>query len=110
MTITTTLITLDGAPDQLAAPANAAGGAGVARIDIEPLRTNAHIVSVGTSTVTADGSGTGVIRELAQPGAATVILDRYTLEDQMSQNRIDPTQLYVRGTNGEKVKVTYYQE
>lgn len=105
MTITTTLITFDGNADQLPAPASPGY---LFRVEIEPLRTNSHICSVGTSAVTIDGTGTGVIRELAQPGAATVILDRYVLDDQYG-HRIDPTQLYVRGTSAEKAKLTYYQ-
>lgn len=107
MLIEQTLLTLNGNAQQLAASTNGPGGT-CCKLLVEQLRTNTHIASVGTSSVTSDGSGTGVIQELAQPGAATVILDRYELEDQENSNSIDPTQFYVKGTNNEKLKITYF--
>ncbi len=59
--------------------------------------------------MTNDGSGVGVIKELATPPAATVPLDRYDFVDWNGSNAIDPTQYYIHGTTGEKLKATYYQ-
>ena len=64
---------------------------------------------VGTSTVTNDASGTGVIQELATPPAATIATDRFEVEDQDGSNTIDPTQYYGHGTSGEKLIVVYMQ-
>lgn len=107
MIVQTTLVTLDGTAQ--AFPAAPTAGVGVTKLLVEPLRTNANIVSVGLSTVTNDASGTGVIQEISQPGAATVTLDRFLLEDMTGMNGIDPTKFYVRGTNTQKCKITMYQ-
>src|SRR2546421_839405 len=106
MTITTRLITLAASAQQLPALSPVSL---VQRILIEPLRTNTHAAYVGLSNVTNDGTGTGVIRELAQPPAATVILDSFEMADWYGVNTIDPTTIWVHGTTGEKLKASYYQ-
>lgn len=106
MTITTQLVTLAASAVQFpAAPSNGK----CCRVYVEPLRTNLHASFVGTSAVTNNGSGTGVIKEMAQPGAATVIMDFFSQEDQESANTIDPTQFWGHGTAAEILKVTYFQ-
>lgn len=83
------------------------GGQMFAReILIEPLRTNAAIMSVGNSSVTIDGSGTGVISELAVP--STTPLDRFEISARGSDHNIDPREFYVRGTSTQKCKVTIF--
>ena len=105
MTIQTALLTLGASAVQFPA---ATSGTGLVRyIRAEPLRSNTHVSYVGPSTVTADGSGTGVIKEIAQPPAATVANDAFVLEDMGGDNRLDPLQLYGHGTAAEKLKITY---
>lgn len=106
MTITTRLITFAAGAQQFPAPAILGL---VCRILVEPLRSNTHISYLGISTVTNDASGTGVIKELAQPPAATVGCDSFSEEDQDGANTIDPTQYWGHGTSGEKFRVTYFQ-
>lgn len=106
MTVTTRMITF--AAGAVVFPA-AANGAGVSRVLAEPLRSNTHVSYVGTSAVTNDASGSGVISELAQPPAATLPVDRFDHADQDGLNTIDPTQFYGHGTTGEKLKLTYFQ-
>jgi hypothetical protein len=103
MTVTTAILTFAAGAQQFPA----APGIGLARfIYAQPLRSNTHPCYVGISTVTNDASGTGVIKELATPPAATVAVESFTLEDMAGDNRLDPTQFYAHGTSGEKIKVT----
>jgi len=104
MTITTHLITFGASAVQF--PTDAPG---LSRVFCEPLRSNAHVSYVGVAAVTNNGSGIGVIQELAAPPAATVPCDNYNLENEASDDTIDPDQLWAHGTAGEKLKVTYYQ-
>jgi hypothetical protein len=104
MTITTHLITFGAAPVQF--PTDAPG---LARVFCEPLRSNTHISYVGVSTVTNTGTGVGVIKEIAAPPAATVPCDNYDLQNEASDDTIDPSQLWAHGAAGEKLKVSYYQ-
>jgi hypothetical protein len=106
MTIQTQLVTLAGSAVALPAPADFML---VRRIYIEPLRSNTHPAYIGTSAVTNDASGTGVIKEMATPPAATVAKDSFTFEDPSGNNTMDPTKIYVHGTSSEKVCVTYWQ-
>lgn len=78
----------------------------VREIIIEPLRTNAAIMSVGNANVTIDGSGTGVIRELAVP--STIQLDFFNIRARGDSHNIDPNEYYVRGTATQKCKVTLF--
>lgn len=106
MTVTTQIITFGAAAVQFpAAPANGL----VTRVFVEPLRTNTHVSYIGTSAVTNTGAGTGVIKEIAQPPAATVPCDNFDHADQDGLNTIAPTQFYGHGTLGEAAKVTYFQ-
>jgi hypothetical protein len=73
----------------------------------EPLRTNGAVCYVGGSNVTNDGSGTGVIRELAQPGASTAFVDQFAYQPSTDGNRVDPTIFWAHGTSGQKLKLTY---
>src|SRR5713101_4616795 len=108
MTLITNLVTFATNAVQLPAAPNPGL---VARVYVEPLRSNTAVAFIGDATVTKDGSGTGVIREIAAVGtAATAVLDSFDIEDQSSGDRIDPTQFWVHGTSGQKVKVTYWQE
>jgi hypothetical protein len=106
MTVTTRLVTFAASAVQF--PAASFFGL-VCRVLAEPLRSNTHVSYVGTSAVTNDASGTGVIKEIAQPPAATLPCDNFDHPDQDGYNTIDPTQLYGHGTSGEKLKVTYFQ-
>jgi len=106
MTVTQAILTFATLAQQFpAAPGNGL----VRRIYAQPLRSNTHACSVGISTVTADGTGTGVIQELAQPPAATLPLDAFLIEDGSGNNRLDPTAFFSQGTAGEKLKVSYLQ-
>ncbi len=107
MTVTTRIVTLAAAAVQF--PAAAFGGL-VSRVYVVPLRANTHISYVGISTVTNDASGVGVVRELAQPPAATVSTDSFDVADNGGLNTIDPTQYWGHGTTGEKLLVSYYQQ
>lgn len=105
MTITTHLVVFASSAVQFPA-----ASPGLCRVFVEPLRSNTHVGYVGISTVTNDGSGTGVIRELAAGSAtATVIIDSFDIENNESDDTIDPSQLWCHGTTGEKLKVTYFQ-
>lgn len=106
MTVTQRILTFAAGAQQFPAPT---GFSQVARVYAVPLRSNTHVSYVGISTVTNDASGTGVIKELAQPPAATVATDSFDHQDQSGLNSIDPTQFYGHGTSGEKMLVTYYQ-
>lgn len=106
MTVTTRIVTLAAAAVQF--PAASFGGM-VSRVVVFPLRSNTHVSYVGISTVTNDASGVGVIKEIAQPPAATVPTDSFSHEDQDGANTIDPLQFYGHGTTGEKLIVSYYQ-
>lgn len=107
MAVTVTVITFGATAVQLSAPAGVP--ATVRRILIEPVRANTHACWVGTAAVTNDGSGTGVIQELAQPPAATIPLDRFDYIDHTGSNRLDPTDFWVHGTSGEKATVAYFK-
>ena len=65
---------------------------------------------VGTQAVTNDGSGTGVISQLAIPAATEstngVRLPFYELY--LPNNGVDVTQFYFHGNLGEKVKVSFF--
>lgn len=108
MIITTQILTFAASAQQVTAPTTGVQGS-CRTVRIEPLRTNTHAMWVGTSAVTNDASGTGVVSQLAKPGADTVIMDRFQDEDQNGLNRIDPTQYYAHGTSGEKALVTIIQ-
>ena len=107
----TALITFGASAVQLTDPTNGITtlpkNAICRRVMVEPLRANTHPSYVGTSAVTNDASGTGVIQELATPPAATVALDRF--EDvARGDHNIDPGIYYVHGTTSEKCKATVW--
>jgi hypothetical protein len=104
MGMTTAIITFGSLAVQFPAPGDLPL---VHTVLAEPLRTNAHVSYVGGSNVTNDGSGTGVSRELAQPGAATVPVDQFSYQPSTDGNRVDPTIFYAHGTTGEKLLLTY---
>ena len=108
MTITTQLLVFTTGAVQFTVPSSGVQGR-CRKIIAEPLRSNTHPCYVGTSAVTNDASGTGVIQELATPPAATIPCDRFVDEDQNGTNRIDPATYYGHGTSGEKLKVTIIQ-
>ena len=83
-------------------------GAEVRKLRVEPLRGNSHVSYVGDSTVTNDGSGVGVIQELAQPPAATLPVDAYEDKAEGGRNTVDASILYGHGTSGEHLVVTYW--
>jgi hypothetical protein len=78
------------------------------KIYAEPLLSNTHTSYVGTSTVTNDGSGTGVIQELPKGGQVSQQMPNHFCFGCGGLNKIDTTQFYFHGTAGEKMKVTYY--
>ncbi len=84
------------------------GVTNVRKVRISPLRSNLHVMYVGDSTVTNDGSGTGVIEELAQPPAATVPVDVFEDRASGGHNTVDAAGYYVHGTTGEKCKACYW--
>ena len=106
MGLQTVLLTFGSTPVQFPAPTDSAT---VHAVLVEPLRSNAAVSYVGGPNVTNDGSGTGVIRELAAPGAITVPLDQFAYQPSSDSNRVDPTTFYAHGTAGEKLKVTYFK-
>lgn len=106
MTIETYLLTFAASAQQFPAPATA-GAYGVFAIHVEPLRANIHASYTGTSAVTNNGSGTGVIKEHATP-SSTVANDSLDLIDQRGDNALDPTRFYSHGYSGENMKVTYF--
>jgi hypothetical protein len=108
MTITTQIITFTSSAVQFVGPTQGVQGRS-RKVLAEPLRSNTHPCYVGTSAVTNDASGTGVIQELATPPAATIPCDRFVDEDQNGENRIEPGQYYAHGTSGEKLKVAIIQ-
>jgi hypothetical protein len=106
MTVTQTVLTFAASAQQFPA----APGVGlVCRIYAEPLRTNAAPCWVGIATVTNDGSGTGVVKQIATPPAATLPVDFFEREDMGGDNRIDPTSFWAHGTTGQKLLVSYSQ-
>jgi hypothetical protein len=106
MTITTYLLTFGATAVDFALPTPPLG---LCRVFCEPLRSNTHVCYVGTSNVTNDGSGTGVIQELAAPPAATVPCDNFDLENDASEDTVIAPSLWAHGFTGEKLKVSYYQ-
>lgn len=107
MTVTQRVITFAASAQQFPAAAGTSGL--ITRLLVVPLRSNTHVSYVGISTVTNDASGVGVIKEIAQPPAATVATDSFDHSDQDGCNSIDPTQFHGHGTTGEKALVTYFQ-
>jgi hypothetical protein len=85
-----------------------AGIQSVRRVYFEPLRSNTHVSYVGDSTVTNDASGTGVIRELAQPDTAKVLVDAFDDRASAGHNTVDASAYWVHGTSGEKMLCTYW--
>ena len=98
------ILTFGAAPVQFPVPS---GFAQVHSIIAEPLRSNAAVCSVGGPTVTANGSGVGVMQELAAGPGATVPLDRFLYQPSSESNRIDPTVFYAQGATGQGIKITY---
>lgn len=106
MQATTRIVTLAAAAVQFPAAANTGL---VYSVYVEPLRSNTHAAWIGTSVVTNDASGAGVIKQIAQPPAATIPVDSFDLTYSFGANSIDPTQFWGHGTTGEKLLVTYHQ-
>ena len=107
MTVTQFVITFGASAVQFTAPPSA-GGAGVAKVHAEPLRSNTHASYVGLSNVTNDGSGTGVLKQLAVP-QANVALETFDIEHNESKNVLEAVRYYAHGTSGEKLVVSYHQ-
>lgn len=79
------------------------------RLFIQPWRGNKNTCYVGLSNVANDGSGTGVIKDLADPGIAnTVILDSFDYVVSGNFSGEDPSMLYVHGASGDKVIVSIF--
>ena len=78
------------------------------KIYAEPLVSNTGTAYVGTSTVTNNGTGTGVISELPKPGQVAQQSPNHFCVGCAGHNIIDPTQFYFHGTSGDKLKVTLY--
>ena len=104
MGLQTVLLTFGSTPVQFPAPTDSAT---VHAVLVEPLRSNAAVSYVGGANVTNDGSGTGVIRELAAGPAITLPLDQFSYQPSTDSNRVDPTIFYAHGTSGQKLKLTY---
>src|SRR5581483_3066126 len=94
MTLTTQILSFAASAQQFPA----APGIGLCcRVFAQPLRRNTHACSIGGATVTSDGTGVGVMQELAVPPASTIPLDQFNQEDRDGNNRIDPTVFYAQG-------------
>jgi hypothetical protein len=100
--VVTVLMVFTGAAQQFPAPL---GTETVHAVLAEPLRTNSHVCSVGGANVTNNGSGVGVITELAIPTVGP--LDRFNYMPDYEGNLVDPTQFWAAGAAGEALKITY---
>lgn len=105
ITLTGTAIQVTGQVTDVNSVAYPSSGAMATKIEIEPLRGNAHASYVGRSDVTNNGTGASV-QELMLP-ATGVPLDRFIHQAPGTRN-IDPYEFYVNGTNTEKVKATIW--
>ena len=106
MIVTTRILTFAAGAQQFPAPSVLGL---VSKIVATPLRANANPCWIGTSDVTNDASGVGVVQALATPPAATIPTDMFVHEDMSGRNSIDPTLLYAHGTSGQKLIVAYFQ-
>jgi len=104
MGMTTRILTFGASAVQFPAPNDIPT---VHTVLVEPLRSNTHACYIGTSQVTNDASGAGVMTQLAQPPAATLPVDRFSYQPSTDGNRVDPTDFWAHGTSGEKVLVSY---
>ena len=74
----------------------------VSWFSVTSLAANTHACYIGTSAITNDASGTGVLTQLPSPVAGVVAGWQMQLE-----HPIDITQLYFHGFTGEKVVVGF---
>jgi hypothetical protein len=104
------MITFGASPIQLIDPVNGVVGYPLGqmarRVFAQPLRGNTAAAYVGLSNVTNTGTGPA-IQELAAPATNTT-LDRYDDRAGGGSHNIDPSQFWVHGTSGQKVKVTIF--
>ena len=104
------IITFGASPIQLTDPVNGVVGYPLGsmarRVFVEPLRGNTAAAYVGLSNVTNTGTGPA-IQELAAPATNTT-LDRYSDQAVGGSHNIDPSQFWVHGTSGQKVKATIF--
>lgn len=78
------------------------------RILVEPFGTNAGRSYAGVAGM-VKATGVGVIRELAAPNSVvTAIKDTFLIADEFSANKLDVSDYYFDGTNGEKALVTVW--
>lgn len=103
MAMVRSIITLDGTAQQAFLNVGQ-----VRRIRLEPLRTNSAGFNVGTSAVTVNGTGTGVIQQVAQPPAATIAADAFEDRATGGHNTVDAAAYYVRGTALDSVLASYW--
>lgn len=75
-------------------------------ISATQLAANTHPAYIGTSFVTNDASGTGVLCQLPAPVAGVV--SSWSLH--LVTNRIDLTQFFFHGYSGEKIVVGFMVE
>lgn len=115
MKVYTQVLTFGSTPVQIAAASTTPSAANISLTNVsllyvESLASNTHNAYVGTQAVTNDGSGTGVISQLAIPAATEstngVRLPFYELY--LPNNGVDVTQFYFHGNLGEKVKVSFF--
>lgn len=85
-----------------------AGVTSARKVRVEPLRANTHVCYLGDSTVTNNGSGTGVIQELGQPPAATLPVDAFEDRAEGGHNTVDASAYWAHGTTGEHLLATYW--
>lgn len=105
------VITFGASPIQIIDPVNGVqvpSGLRYRRLFIQQARSNKAACYVGLSNVTNDGSGIGVIKDLADAAggsatAAVAILD--TFQD---DGNVEPSLIYVHGTSGDKVIVSLF--
>lgn len=107
------LIAFGPQPIQILDPVNGVKGVPTGsiyrKLFIQPWRGNKNGCYVGLSNVTNDGSGVGVIKDLADTGSAsTIILDTFEYEVSQYFSGEDPSMIYVHGAAGDKVLVTIF--
>lgn len=107
MKLFTQVLTFGLTPVQIVAancsPACTSSLTNVSFLSVTSLADNTHPCYVGTSNVTNDASGTGVLTQLPAPVAGVISDWQMTL----APNRIDLTQLYFHGYSAEKIVVGF---
>lgn len=76
------------------------------RAMFQPMRANTHQCWVGHGDVTNNGTGNSMWELLAPQ--ATSPLDSFEIQAAGGDRNFDPSNLYVHGTSGEKIRVNIW--